>query len=394
MAAQLAARPADANAPAAVRAAVREYVLAAVRRPGEADRRRRHHRGRRPTGRAVSRPDDDPVARYIAAIVHGRLASPFFFRTWRRCPRGSTSGGVPPGRRARPSAWPSRWPTSASGTTWSGCGKSTPAETARPPRGAACHYRQAAPPAVSGSPGRGAGVTWRPGAGGRSPWRRARSAAPRPAASPRSVACWYSIAIAGLACPRRRISCLVVAPASAAHVAPVCRRSWNRRSGRPAAVRARFHSLEHGRLVELPAARRGEQQPVRTGLRRGRAGARPGPAAGTAGPPRRGCPPRSSAGPATSPAGGAGHRAGDHQHARRRGRHRARRSSDSSPNRSVVYAASSTSIRHGRAHRVGDGGHFLGLGHVDPPLTSGPTRRAGPGTGSPRSAGRRRRRSP
>ena len=31
MAAQLAARPADANAPAAVRTAVREYVLAAVR---------------------------------------------------------------------------------------------------------------------------------------------------------------------------------------------------------------------------------------------------------------------------------------------------------------------------------------------------------------------------
>ena len=42
----------------------------------------------------------------------------------------------------------------------------------------------------------------------------------------------------GVVCPRRAINSATVAPAAAARVAPVWRRSWNRRSGRPAASRA------------------------------------------------------------------------------------------------------------------------------------------------------------
>jgi len=51
--------------------------------------------------------------------------------------------------------------------------------------------------------------------------------------------CWYRIAIAGIVCPNRRISSAMVAPLCSAVTAPVCLKSWKRRSSRRAALRAR-----------------------------------------------------------------------------------------------------------------------------------------------------------
>jgi hypothetical protein len=73
-------------------------------------------------------------------------------------------------------------------------------------------------------------------------WAILDSKAAISASRPR-VACWYLIAAAGELCPRRAINSAVVAPVLAAIVPDVCLRSCQRKSSRPAALRALPHCL-------------------------------------------------------------------------------------------------------------------------------------------------------
>jgi len=55
--------------------------------------------------------------------------------------------------------------------------------------------------------------------------------------------CWYLIAACGVECPRRLINSARLAPLLATSTAPECRRSCQRRSGRPPVARARYQCL-------------------------------------------------------------------------------------------------------------------------------------------------------
>ncbi len=73
------------------------------------------------------------------------------------------------------------------------------------------------------------------------------------------LACWYLIAAPAVLWPSRAISSANVAPADAARTAPVCRRSWNRRSGRPALARASYQPQPYmSGVLTLPRSWRGE----------------------------------------------------------------------------------------------------------------------------------------